>query len=126
MKVKLKNTNHDPELVDALVDALDACEKNSSGPLCLEQLEGIGDPAEELRSEAKLIRKDLPQYLLKGSRAQLIGLAARLEICVECAQKITQARSEIEHVVQLISEFDERVIDMAAYNEEMLAQADFI
>ena len=119
MKVRLD------ALTAELLNAIAACEKSPSLPPCFERIENAGDHARDLRKQVRIIKNDLPLFLLKRSAAEVSELTARLKTCAEFAQKAARLGSEIQSALRLISEFDQQVLDLGVHAHAMAAEAEF-
>ena len=119
MKVRLD------ALTAELLNAIAACEESPSLPPCFERIENAGDYARDLRKQVRIIKNDLPLFLLKSSAAELSELTARLKTCTEFAQKAAQLGSEVQSALRLISEFDQQVLGLGEHANEMAGEAEF-
>lgn len=112
-------------LTAELANAITACERSPLVPLAFEQLGEVGDTARNLRDTVLEIKKDLPLLLLKSSEAELSELTTILNTCAEFAQKSLQMESEVGRAFQLMAEFDDQVLDLAAHAHAMATEAEY-
>ncbi|MBR0939242.1 hypothetical protein [Bradyrhizobium jicamae] len=105
--------------ITKLANAIRACQKSPMVPEFFEKLGEVGFHARRLRKEIKLIKSDLPFFLLNSSEAEMSELTERLEKCTECAKRAAQLQSAIEDAFQLMSEFDEEVLELGAHANAM-------
>jgi hypothetical protein len=79
-----------------------------------------------LRFEARKIKDDLPFILRTSSAERLAELTARLWECAGLARKLADLREDLRVVLRHITEFDDKVIELAAHVEDMAAEADVV
>lgn len=113
-----------PQLAEELARAIVACETSPLVPDDVADLVLIVDDGKCLRHEARNIRHDLPFLLRTSSAEKVAGLTERLWTCASLATEVAKLRSELARAVRLLYEFDDHVLELAEYVEEMAAETD--
>ena len=124
MKIKRDALSSQRQIAE-LANAITTCEDGPLVPHCFEEFGDVGDHARSLRDEVRLLKNDLPLLLLKSSAPELAELITRLKTCAGYVQKVTELEAQIQSALQLMSQFDQAVLDLGAHVGDMVAQAEY-
>ncbi|PIT03964.1 hypothetical protein TSA1_26725 [Bradyrhizobium nitroreducens] len=113
-----------PQLIQELAHAITACERSPLLPDEVEELSEIVADGESLRLEARKIKDILPFLLRTSSTEKLSELSVRLWACAGLAREVAELRADLRAVLQLITKFDDQIMDLAGHVEDMAAEAE--
>lgn len=109
--------NLKPSVVDGLKDAIEECERSPSLPNYVDSDDclAFGGNERNLKNEVQSIKRNLPEFLLKGSTEELSELTTTLKSCAELAKKASQPDTMSEGFLRIVAEFDDQIAYMAMY-----------